>query len=158
MRIWKCCPSRALGTLNSPKSSSTSTFLATIAPCAESTTPPELILESPRDSLTSAPLQSLHAHKVLSLLSFSNTHISKEINPSSSLLQMENLDALLAILCSINLLLSVLGCSTTLWRSSSGFFLNYRTWQSSLPLCAYLHTVSMPSWQSVKNPQMILTS
>jgi hypothetical protein len=57
-----------------------------------------LSFESSRDSLTSAPLQSLHAHKVLSLLSFSNTQISKEINPSSFLLQMENLDALLAIL------------------------------------------------------------
>jgi hypothetical protein len=110
----KMCPSRALGILNSPKSSSTSAFLAAIAPCTESTTPPELILESPRDSSTSTPLQSLHTHKVLSLLSFSNTQISKEINPSSFLLQMENLDALLTILCSSNLLLSLSGCSTTL--------------------------------------------
>jgi hypothetical protein len=56
---------------------------------------------------------------VLSLLSFSNTQISKEINPSSFLLQMENLDALMAILHSSNLLLNPLGCSATLRRSFS---------------------------------------
>jgi hypothetical protein len=53
-------------------------------------------LESSRDSKTSAPMQSLCTQSVISseLLQYSYL---KEINPSSFLLQMENLDALLAI-------------------------------------------------------------
>jgi hypothetical protein len=98
-----------------------------------------LSFESSRDHLTSAPLQTLHTHKVLSILSFSNTQISKEINPSSFLLQMENLDVLLAILHSSNLLMNPSGCPSTLRRSLSGFFLQNIELNRVLFLCLSAH-------------------
>jgi hypothetical protein len=83
--------------------------------------------------------------KVLPLLSFSNTHSLKELSPFPFLLQMEISDALLAILYSSNLLLSVSGCSTTLRRSLSGFFLQLQNSRSSLPVPVCTSTQCPPS-------------
>jgi hypothetical protein len=65
-------------------------------------------LKSSRDSKTSVPLQSLCTQSAISfeLLNYLDL---KEINHSSFLLQMDNSDAVLAIPCSRNLLLSAQG-------------------------------------------------
>jgi hypothetical protein len=53
---------------------------------------------------------------------------------------MENLDALLAILPSRDLLLRLSGCSTTLWKVLLlRFFLNFHNSKSSVLMCLSVH-------------------
>jgi hypothetical protein len=84
--------------------------------------------------LTSTPLQSLHAHTVLSLLSFSTLRPLRDfiLLPSP---QMENLDALLAILYSSNLLLSLQGVQQPCEDPSVDSSFKFQNSKSSLLLC-----------------------
>jgi hypothetical protein len=114
-------------------------FTLGLACILKDATPPELILSNPQqDSVTSAPLQSLHTHKGAISSELFNTQTSKELNPFSLLLQMENLDALLAILHSSNLLLSVQGVQQPCEDPSVDSSSNYRT-QRVLSLCLSAH-------------------
>jgi hypothetical protein len=69
---------------------------------------------------------------------------------------MENLDALLAIL----LLKQPIAESFRVFNNPAKILLwtLLQSLNSKSSFCAYLHTYSMPSWQSIKNPQMILAS
>jgi hypothetical protein len=95
--------------------------------------------------------------KVLSLLSFSETQTLKELNPFSLSPSDGEIDALLAILHSSNLIVESAGCSTTLRRSFSGFFFKF-TELKEFSSCACLHTDSMPSWQSYTELLRVLSS
>jgi hypothetical protein len=98
------------------------------------------------DSLTPALLQSLYAHPLRSLLSFSE--YSDPLGDLILLLpQMENINAFLAF-SSSNLLLSLSGYSATQYRSLSGLCFLFQSSKSSSS-CACLHIYSTPSWRSL---------
>jgi hypothetical protein len=99
--------------------------------------------------LTSAPLQSLYAHTVLSLLSFSTLRPLRDFILLPFSLRWRMLDALLAILCSSNLLLSLQGVQQPCEDPSVDSSSNSQNSKSSLLSCACLHTYSMPTWQSI---------
>jgi hypothetical protein len=119
----------------------------------ENADPPEIIFifESSKDSSTPASLQSIHMHtKVLSTLSFPVALTSKE-NLSSSPFSLRwriQMPSWLSVYSS-NLLLSISRYSVTLRRSLGGFFFKITELKEFSSPCAYLHTYSMPSWQSI---------